>query len=139
MRNAWPKVLEDERKMKVGVFKNLSDYILKKEDFKIDEGVKELINKFYKTKKPILGICGSVILISKSLEGMGKRLKIAIANNAYEKLLVSLDCEVKNCKANEIVFDETNKVITTPAFLASQNMNEIYKGIDKMIKKLTDI
>jgi enhancing lycopene biosynthesis protein 2 len=120
----------------LGVFKNLSDYIIKRENFKVDESVKELICKFYKAKKPVLGICGSVILIPKSLEGMGKRIKIATTNNAYENLLASLNCELQNCKANEIVFDKENKVISTPAFLASQNMNEVYEGIDRMIKKL---
>ncbi|MDO9555214.1 MAG: hypothetical protein Q7J40_01350 [Atribacterota bacterium] len=31
----------------------------------------------------------------------------------------------------KIVTDRKNKVVTTPAFLASQNMNEIKSGIDK--------
>jgi len=36
----------------------------------------------------------------------------------------------------KIVIDRENKVVTTPAFLALQNMNEIKSGIDKMVREL---
>jgi enhancing lycopene biosynthesis protein 2 len=89
----------------------------------------------YKNQKPILGICGAIVLIPKSLEDIAKNLKIAISNNAFNELLSKLNVNVTECAADEIVVDKINKVITTPAFLASQNMNVIYAGIEKMINE----
>lgn len=123
----------------LGVFKNLSNYIVKNDAFSVDDDVERLIKDFYKYKKPILGICGSIILISKCLYNVARNLKIATEGNAFVRLLSKLNVETINCPADDIVVDKANKIITTPAFLSSQNMNEIYSGIDKMVRKLTEV
>ena len=120
----------------LGVFKNLSNYVSERRNFEVDPAVNDLIHRFHQGNKPILAMCASTVLVAKSLEGTAGSLKVATANDAYKDLIIDLGCEPINCKANEVVYDEKNKVISTPAFLASKNMNEINAGIDEMVRKL---
>ena len=120
----------------LGVFKNLSTFNVDKSEFKVAEDVNKLVKDLYSDGKPICGMCSSIIIIAKSLYNIATDLRIATGNNAFIDLMKDLNAKVENCSAEEIVIDRENKVITTPAFLASQNMNEIKSGIDKMVREL---
>lgn len=120
----------------LGVFKNLSNYVSERHSFDVDPAIKGLIHRFHQEEKQILAMCASIVLVAKSLEEMGCALKLATANDAYKDLLIDLGCEPINCEATEVVFDEKNRVISTPAFLASKNMSDIYEGINGMVEKL---
>ena len=120
----------------LGVFKNLSTFTVDKSEFKVAGDVDKLVKDLYSDGKSICGMCSSTIIIAKSLYGIATDLRIATGNNAFIDLMKSLNVKVENCSAEEIVIDRENNIITTPAFLASQNMNEIKSGIDKMVREL---
>lgn len=40
-----------------------------------------------------------------------------------------------NCSTEEIVFDEENKIISTPAYMTGQRISEVAAGIEKTVKK----
>ncbi|MDK2953277.1 MAG: hypothetical protein PWQ27_660 [Kosmotoga sp.] len=123
----------------LGVFKNLSTFIVDKKSFTVNKNVDDLLKAMYLSKKSIAGICGAVILIAKSLSQHVSDLKVATANDAYGELLSELNVNAVNCSAKECVIDRRNKVVTTPAFLASKKMDEIMVGIDKMVKALQEL
>lgn len=119
-----------------GVFKNLSNYLVEKENFKIDKDVDKLIKDMYLSKKPIGAMCAGPILIAKSLVNEAKQLTLCTSNNAHRKILEMNNVIVKEISSTEAYVDTKNKIITTPAFLGTQNLYEIKIGIDKMVKEL---
>jgi enhancing lycopene biosynthesis protein 2 len=40
---------------------------------------------------------------------------------------------------NEIVFDDKNLIVTTPAFMYDGQFHEVYNGIGNMIKKMVEL
>lgn len=119
-----------------GIYKNLTSFIEDKENFQIDKGAKELIKNLHTHKKPICTICGSIILIAKSLENTKIKLKLATHRNLFKDVLSNFNVELKNCSADNIIYDKKNNIISTPSFLAGNNLYESMKGIEKMVKTL---
>jgi enhancing lycopene biosynthesis protein 2 len=43
------------------------------------------------------------------------------------------------CAVDDIVFDETHKVLSTPAYMVAQSITQAASGIEKLVKKLVAI
>lgn len=119
----------------LGVFKNLSNFVTAKHDFAVDKEVDQLIENIYQSKKPIGAISGAIVLIAKSLGKKGRQLELCTSNNAYRKILELNHAVVKEISSMEAYADVKNKIVTTPAFLGTQNLYEIMIGIDKMVRE----
>lgn len=120
----------------LGVFNNLSNYLLEKENFIIDNDVDKLIKDMHLSKKPIAAMCGAIVLIAKSLGNKDKRLELCTSNNAHRKILEKNNVIICEVSATEVCVDIENMIVTTPAFLGTQNLYEMKIGIDKMVKEL---
>lgn len=120
----------------LGVFKNLSNYLLEKENFIIDKDVDKLIKDMYLSEKPIAAMCAATVLIAKSLVNESKQLKLCTSNNAHRKILEINNVIVKEISSTEAYVDKENRIVTTPAFLGTQNLYEMKIGIDEMVKEL---
>ncbi|MBU5313825.1 isoprenoid biosynthesis glyoxalase ElbB [Tissierella carlieri] len=123
----------------VGVFKNLSNYILEKENFVVDKDVDKLIKDMYLSKKPIAAMCGATVLIAKSLGNETKQLELCTSNNAHRKILEMNNVIVKEVNSREAYVDIQNRIVTTPAFLGTQNLYEIKIGIDRMVREFIEL
>ncbi len=124
----------------MGIYKNLSTYLAEKDKFTVHPAVENVINKLYEQRKPLGGICASSILIARSLyNSCHAEMKVCTCNDAYKELLAGLRAKAINCPAGDVVVDEENKIVTTPAFMVSQNMNEIAAGIDKLVETMVNL
>lgn len=120
----------------LGVFKNLSNYVLENENFIVDKDVDKLIKDMHLSKKPIGAMCGAIVLVAKSLGSTEKQLQLCTSNNAHRKILEKNNVIVKEISSTEAYVDMQNRIVTTPAFLGTQNLYEMKIGIDKMVKEL---
>lgn len=124
----------------MGVFKNLTTYISQREEYNVNNSIDRLIKNMYLAKKPIGGMCGAVLIIVKSLSEEAKDLKVTNGiGGHYDRTLSKLGCYPISCEAEECYVDLKNKVVTTPAFLASQNLHKIMTGIDKMVMEVVNL
>ena len=119
-----------------GVFKNLSDYFIAKDSYRVDEEVDQLIKRFYVSHKPIGAICGASLLVGRSLLNEVNSLYLSTSNNSFMKIFENKRIEFLDTKSSECLVDKKNKVISTPAFIGSQNLYEIMHGIDNLVKNL---
>lgn len=120
----------------MGVYKNLSNYIDKRDDFIVFEDVDAVIKSFYKEKKPIGTICCGVILVAKSISEVGKDLSVGMVGHTFRKLFDKLGVSVIQIKGNEAYTDYKNKIVSTPAFLGTQKLEEILVGLEAMIQSM---
>ncbi|KAK7081049.1 es1 protein, mitochondrial [Halocaridina rubra] len=127
-----------------GAAKNLSDFAVSGADMKVIGDVERIIKDFHSSKKPIgfcciapmlaakvLGNSGVTITLGKSDDGSGKwpyagsiEAAKALGANAVEK------------GVDEVLIDDANQVVTTPAFMYEGKFHEIHDGVAKAINAL---
>lgn len=116
-----------------GAVSNLSTWSYEGINFKILDILFEKLNEAKELKKPMGFICIAPILITKIFENA----KLTIGNDKeIAKQIHLLGCNHINCSATNVVIDEVNKVISTPANMVAENITDVYKGIKKLIKEL---
>jgi enhancing lycopene biosynthesis protein 2 len=121
-----------------GVAKNLSNianFLFEEnsnEDLKINEYVEKIILDFHQNKRPIVAICISPLLVASIIKGCKVTLgKISTIPKNYPIQLTCIECE-----SDDFVSDDENLIYSTPAFMSSNNLSIIYKGIYKACEKI---
>ena len=115
---------------------NLSDLALKNEYGKVIRELKEIIVQFYKSSKPIGAICISPAILALALK---EQTKIKITLGEKNELVHKIGAEEETCYAYDIVVDESNKLVTTPAFMLDAPLTQIHKGISNLVAKIIDM
>ena len=47
--------------------------------------------------------------------------------------------KVENVKAKDIVIDEKNKIVSTPAYVEANSIMEVAEGINKLVDKVLEM
>lgn len=115
---------------------NLSDLALKNEHGKVIKELKEIIVQFYKSSKPIGAICISPAILALALK---EHAKIKITLGKENELVNKIGAKEETCYAYDIVVDESNKLVTTPAFMLDAPLTQIHKGISNLVAKIIDM
>lgn len=115
---------------------NLSDLVLKNEHGKVIKELKEIIVQFYKLSKPIGAICISPAILALALK---EHAKIKITLGKENELINKVGAKEETCYAYDIVVDESNKLVTTPAFMLDAPLTQIHKGISNLVAKIIDM
>ena len=121
-----------------GAAKNLCDFAVKGENLTVNLEVEKLILEMHKAKKPVGFICIAPVIAAKVL---GKfHPKITIGNDeGTANIIEKLGAQHINCPVDEIVVDEDNKIVTTPAYMLGPSIAYISKGIEKLVKKVLEL
>lgn len=120
-----------------GAAKNLSDFASTGPAATVDPEVRRLVNEVFEARKPIGFICISPALGALILGETGVELTIG---SDPEVARAIEDCGGRHvvCGVEEIHIDEERRIISTPAYMLGQNILEVSKGIDRLIKTLVD-
>ncbi|MDY6820220.1 MAG: isoprenoid biosynthesis glyoxalase ElbB [Deferribacterota bacterium] len=123
-----------------GAAKNLTTFAVDGSKCKINKDVKRIILEMYNSHKPIGAICIAPVVVAKALEGLNKGIKITLGNDKnFAKAIEEMGAEHVNCTVSDYVYDEDNKILTTPAFMLAKSVLEASIGIEKTINKLMQI
>jgi enhancing lycopene biosynthesis protein 2 len=124
----------------LGVVTNLCDYFTKGIDFTLQADVANFLQATAKAKLPTVFICIAPVMIPKIYPN---KPKMTLGNDPkLAQQMTTLGAIHIACAADDIVLDETNKIISTPANMVAKNIQEVYQGIHKAIiaqKKLMAI
>lgn len=120
-----------------GVAKNFSNLATAGSALTVKKEVASLIIQFIEKSKPIGAICIAPAILAKVLHDNGYRPKITLGNK--HPIISELGIEEIECAADEIVVDEFNKLVTTPAFMLPARLSVISDGIEKLIKKVNEL
>jgi enhancing lycopene biosynthesis protein 2 len=115
-----------------GVAKNLSDLAFKGPAYEVAPEVSALIKKAHTGKKALGFMCIAPALAAASLGDQHVRLTIG-NDNGTAAALESKGARHVNCPVDEIVIDETNRVVTTPAYMLAEDILEAEAGINKLV------
>lgn len=117
-----------------GVAKNLSNFAIKGSDCEIDKDLLTFCREIHQQRKPMGLMCIAPVMLPKILN---KTVKLTIGND--KKTIAQIEQMGGKhiiCSFDDIVVDEDNRVITTPAYMLASSPNEAWQGINKLVKKV---
>lgn len=120
-----------------GVAKNLSDYAMSGPECSINPDVYRLTSEMILLKKPIGAICIAPTMMAKILAEQNQSATMTIGKDqTTAKDIEDMGSTHKECLVEEIVIDEVNNIVTTPAYMDAKNISEAAEGIEKLVKQI---
>lgn len=115
--------------------KNLSNYFYDRDNPKATSEVEKMIRGFHKAGKPIGAICAATVLVAVALKDIAKDNIIVSTGDGYlDKFTDKIDR--KTILSTEIVIDNKNKIVSTPAYINDASISEVGEGIDKLVRQI---
>lgn len=118
-----------------GAAKNLCDFAVAGPDMSVNSDLSDLIRNLHAQKKPLGFICIAPAIGAKVLGEVKPKLTIGTDSDTASAL-EKLGAIHENCPVDEIVVDETNKVVSTPAYMLGPSIAHVAKGIDKLVTQV---
>ena len=121
-----------------GAAKNLSNFAFKGPNAEVQADVSRLISDMVKLKKPVGAICISPATLVKAVSGL--KPEVTIGNdhdtaNAIE----AMGGRHKICTVDMIHTDESNRLVSTPAYMLGPEIKDVAKGIKKLVEKVLEM
>ena len=115
-----------------GAAKNLCNFAFDAANLEVEPTLATLLTKAHELGKPLAFACIAPAIAAKLFGPKG--LEFTIGNDAgtAEALAAHGGTHV-NCPVDEIVIDETLKIVTTPAYMLAQRISEAHAGLTKMV------
>lgn len=121
-----------------GAALNNCDFAVNGPAGEVNSDVKSLVQAFHSAGKPIGAMCIAPALIALALKDKGIQLTIGTDEGVAGGIRALGNVHV-NCASEEIVCDEENKVVTTPAYMTAGGIAQAAEGISKLVKKILDL
>ena len=120
-----------------GMAKNLFDYAMTGPECTVVNDVQRLTVEIIEGGKPLGAICIAPVMVAKILQEMGRSGKVTggcsvdISND-----IQAMGIATESAGAGDIVIDEENKIVTTPAYVEAKSIKEAADGIEKLVSKI---
>lgn len=118
-----------------GVAKNFSDFLEKGADTTVIPQVKRLLVELLKAGKPIGAICISPVIVAAALREAKPTLTIG-TDVDVAKVIEDMGARHLSCPVSEMVVDEENKIVSTPAYMLGRSIKEVAEGIEKLVNEV---
>ncbi|MBU2891712.1 isoprenoid biosynthesis glyoxalase ElbB [Colwellia sp. D2M02] len=117
-----------------GAAKNLSNFAIDSDNYKVNEQVLNAAKAFAKAEKPSGYMCIAPALLPLIYpEGVKGTIG---TDNATAALITAKGLTHVNCDVDNVVIDFKNKIVTTPAYMLASNINEANNGITQLVKSV---
>ena len=118
----------------LGVVKNISDYAMSGPECTVNPDAYRLVSEMILLKKPIGAMCIAPVMIAKIINELGEKAVLTVGNDeTTSNDIEMMGSKHQECLVSDIVIDEENKIITTPAYMEAKNISETAEGIEKLV------
>ena len=118
-----------------GAAKNIMDFAFVGDDtYTMNEDVLKFARAFYLSDKPAGYICIAPLMIPL-VYPEGTKATVGIDENTAA-ILEKKGAEAMIMNATEICIDDNVKLVSTPAYMCTENMLEVFEGIEKLVEKV---
>jgi enhancing lycopene biosynthesis protein 2 len=118
-----------------GAAKNLSDFAFKGQDCTVERGTERLIKEMHAARKPQGFICITPVIAAKVLGAHGPLLTIG-SDAQTAAAIEAMGGKHVACPVDDIVADERNSLVSTPAYMLAQSISEVAAGVEKLVAKV---
>ena len=120
-----------------GAAKNLTDFAVSGAECSINTHVASACRAFAQANKPAGYLCIAPTIIPMIY---GQGVKGTIGNDeATAAAFNALGGEHVDCDVSDIVVDEQNLVLSTPAYMLAESISQAASGIDKLVERLVKL
>jgi Uncharacterized protein involved in an early stage of isoprenoid biosynthesis len=92
----------------------------------------------FKAGKPIGAICISPVIVAAALREAKPTVTIG-TDIDVAKAIEDMGARHLACPVNEMVVDEENKIVTTPAYMLGKTIKDVAEGIEKLVNKVIEL
>ena len=117
-----------------GAAKNLTTFASQGSECHVDSELNALALAMHSAGKPLGFICIAPAMLPKIFD-FPLRLTIGTDIDTAE-IIEDMGGEHVPCPVDDIVVDEDNKIVTTPAYMLAQNIAEAATGIEKLVDRV---
>jgi len=121
-----------------GAAKNLSNFAIRGKEADVHLEVSRLITEMADARKPIGGICISPTVLSRVLQARHPEVTIGNDLGTADAIEAMGGCH-KVCAVDAIHVDETNRLVTTPAYMLGPGIREVAVGIEMLVEKMLEM
>jgi enhancing lycopene biosynthesis protein 2 len=119
-----------------GAVTNLCDFAVKGSQCDVQVDVAQFLRAMHRAQKPIGLICISPVLAPK----LFNNVKCTIGNDKdTANKIIDMGAEHIPCDVEHIVVDEKNRLVTTPAYMLANNLNQLFIGISRLVDKVVEL
>jgi len=116
-----------------GAAKNLSTFAFKGADCTVHGDVTRLVKQMHQAGKPIGAMCIAPVAIARIFGGE-LRVDLTIGSDPETaEAIERMGARHVESPVTEIVVDEANKVVSTPAYMSAKTISEAAEGIGKLV------
>ncbi|TSJ55604.1 isoprenoid biosynthesis glyoxalase ElbB [Atlantibacter subterranea] len=120
-----------------GAAKNLSNFASQGSECSVDPELKRLVQAMHAAGKPLGFLCIAPAMLPKLIPAP-LRLTIGTDIDTAE-VIEEMGGEHVPCPVEDIVVDEENKLVTTPAYMLAKRIDEAADGIEKLVARVLDL
>lgn len=118
-----------------GAAKNLSDFALKGPDATVQPEVRRILSEMLSAKKPIGAICIAPATVAKALAD--KKPEVTIGTDPGTAAAIEkTGAKHRSCSVDMICIDNSNKIVTTPAYMLGPEIKDVAVGIEKLVNQI---
>jgi len=123
----------------LGAVKNLCDFASKGSAATVNKEVNRVIRDAFAGRIPVGACCIAPVVLALVAKGSSTKLRLTIGNDKETaKTLNAMGHTHIDTAVTDVVMDLERKVVTTPAYMYDASIDEVQKGIDKMVKQVVD-
>ncbi|CAA0122128.1 Glyoxalase ElbB [BD1-7 clade bacterium] len=131
-----------------GAAKNLSTWALEGPDGIIDPSVRQIIRDTHAAGKPIAALCVSPVVVAKAFEGTSVKPSLTLGTdaepteydiNGFHAGIESVGSESASCSLASLHVDEENRIISTPCYMQTASVGQIYDAAYLACAKLLSL
>ena len=114
--------------------KNIFDYAMTGPECTIISDIERLVREIIEAGKPLGAICIAPVMVAKVLQNMGREGKVTGGcDKQITADIQAMGIETEQAGAGDIVVDEENKIVSTPAYVEAKSIKEAAEGIEKLV------
>lgn len=118
-----------------GAAKNLCDFAVNGPACTVHPEVARVVRAAHAAGKPIGAICIAPALVAKLLGSEHPTVTIG-TDKATAGALESMGACHQDCPVEDVVVDEKNRVVTTPAYMLAESVAQAAAGIEKLVAEV---
>ncbi|MFH1809238.1 MAG: isoprenoid biosynthesis glyoxalase ElbB [Pseudomonadota bacterium] len=120
-----------------GAAKNLSTFAMKGADAVVQPDVARLVKAMHAQKKPIGAVCIAPATMAAIFKGSEVALNVTIGNDpGTSQGIEACGAQHTVCPVEDIVVDDRNRMVTTPAYMLGPGIRDVAIGIEKLVDKI---
>ena len=123
------------------LFDTLGDYWQAGNNFKVHDGLKNLLRGIYRLGKPIGAFGASSILVTRALQGITRAGAVVTVGSdpKLQAAIASMGGQAVVTRPGEVVLDQTNKLVTSGGEFGTRRPTEVFEACENIVAGLSEL